>query len=135
MFQNWCRLWSYILVRFWSIGYKKRIVLQLAILLIIACGCILVRLSLFANLADFDFIQTNGADRNASSKLWDRWVEKNGYKAIGDIWDSCGKSHWYCINSAIFSRPEKYGLEHVKLSISLLEDAIFSFCARQADFV
>lgn len=81
-----CRGWNSIRVRFWSIGYKKRLLLQLLIVLFIALGGFLLWTSLFTNLADLNFIQKE--DGNGST-IWDKWVQENGLKSIGDIWDGC----------------------------------------------
>ena len=54
-----------------------------AVLLIL--GCFVLWTSAFADLSDLDFTQENN-----DSTLWDKWVSDNGFKAIGDIWDSCG---------------------------------------------
>ena len=83
-----CRGWNSIRVRFWSIGYKKRLLLQLLIVLFIALGGFLLWTSLFTNLADLNFIQKE--DGNGST-IWDKWVQENGLKSIGDIWDGCGE--------------------------------------------
>lgn len=81
-----CRGWNSIRVRFWSIGYKKR--LSLLILLLLFLGCFLVWTSLFVDLSDLNFAQGREDGVNDST-VWDKWVTANGLKSIGDIWDSC----------------------------------------------
>lgn len=83
-----CRGWNSIRVRFWSIGYKKR--LSLLILLLLFLGCFLVWTSLFVDLSDLNFAQGREDGVNDST-VWDKWVTANGLKSIGDIWDSCGE--------------------------------------------
>lgn len=83
-----CRGWNAIRVRFWSIGYKKRIVLQGGIVICIALALFLVWTSLFADLSDLDITQK--LEGNGST-IWDKWVEEKGLKSIGDIWDGCGE--------------------------------------------
>lgn len=84
-----CRGWNAVRVRFWSIGYKKRIVLQGGIVICIALALFLVWTSLFADLADLDITQK--LEGNGST-IWDKWVEERGLKSIGDIWDGCDPS-------------------------------------------
>lgn len=81
-----CRGWNSVRVRFWSIGYKKRVFLQFFIVLVIALSLFLLWTSLFANLADLDITQKNEGN---GSTIWDKWVRDNRLKAIGDIWDGC----------------------------------------------
>ena len=83
-----CRGWNAVRVRFWSIGYKKRIVLQGGIVICIALALFLVWTSLFADLTDLDITQK--LEGNGST-IWDKWVEEKGLKSIGDIWDGCGE--------------------------------------------
>lgn len=83
-----CREWNSIRVRFWSIGYKKR--LSLLILLLLLLGCFLVWSSLMVDLSDLKFTQEKDDGVNDSS-VWDKWVIANGLRAIGDIYDSCGE--------------------------------------------
>ncbi|KAL9976129.1 hypothetical protein ACROYT_G013383 [Oculina patagonica] len=84
-----CREWNSIRVRFWSIGYKKRLLLLIFVLLVL--GCFAVWTSFFADLSALDFTQERQDGINDST-LWDKWVTENGFKSIGDIWDSCDPS-------------------------------------------
>lgn len=81
-----CREWNSIRVRFWSIGYKKRLFLLIIVLLVF--GCLVVWTSFFADLSDLNITQERQDDINDSTQ-WDQWVSENGLKAVGDIWDSC----------------------------------------------
>lgn len=83
-----CREWNSIRVRFWSIGYKKRLFLSILVLLVL--GCLAVWTSFFADLSDLNITQERQDGINDSSQ-WDQWVKENGLKAVGDIWDSCGE--------------------------------------------
>lgn len=102
-----CREWNSIRVRFWSIGYKKRLFLLILVLLVL--GCLAVWTSFFADLSDLNITQERQDDINDSSH-WDRWVRENGLKAVGDIWDSCGEfafENVYCglqLTNSIFYR-------------------------------
>lgn len=93
-----CRGWNSIRVRFWSIGFKKRLFLQFGIVLSIGLGGFLLWTTLFANLADLEITQK---EHGNDSTIWDKWVRENGLKSIGDIWDDCGKFTLeirYCIS-------------------------------------
>ena len=83
-----CREWNAIRVRFWSIGYKKRLFLFILVLLVL--GCLVVWTSFFADLSDLKISQETQDGINDSTQ-WDQWVSENGLKAVGDIWDSCGE--------------------------------------------
>ena len=83
-----CREWNSIRVRFWSIGYKKRLFLLIVVLLVL--GCLAVWTSFFADLSDLNITQEGQDDINDSTQ-WDQWVSENGLTAVGDIWDSCGE--------------------------------------------
>ena len=79
------------LVRFWNIGYKKRIVIQVIFVLVVVF--FVARPLFLANLSDLKFFQ-GSLDTNASNSLWERWAHDTGYKyfrAIGDVYDICGK--------------------------------------------
>lgn len=75
-------------VRFWSIGYKKRLFLLIFFLFILAC--FVAWTTLFADLSDLKITQGRHDGINKSS-VWDKWVLANGLKSIGDIWDDCGE--------------------------------------------
>lgn len=81
-----CRGWNSFGVRFWSIGYKKRLFLQFCVLLFIVVFGFFLWTSLFANLSDLKITQKQHGN---GSTAWDKWAEDNGLKSIGDIWDSC----------------------------------------------
>ena len=104
-----CREWNSIRVRFWSIGYKKR--LFLLILMLLVFGCLAVWTSFFADLSDLNITQERQDGINDSTH-WDKWVSENGLKAVGDIWDSCGEfalENVYCslqVRNSIFYRHE-----------------------------
>lgn len=83
-----CREWNSIRVRFWSIGYKKRLALLVILLLVLVC--FLVWSSLMVDLSDLKFADGKGDGVNDGS-VWDKWVIANGLRAIGDIYDSCGE--------------------------------------------
>ena len=87
-----CREWNSIRVRFWSIGYKKRLFLLILVLLVF--GCLAVWTSFFADLSDLNITQ----ERQDDSTQWDQWVSENGLKAVGDIWDSCGEFTFENVN-------------------------------------
>lgn len=81
-----CREWNSIRVRFWSIGYKKRLALLVILLLVLVC--FLVWSSLMVDLSDLKFADGKGDGVNDGS-VWDKWVIANGLRAIGDIYDNC----------------------------------------------
>lgn len=83
-----CREWNSIRVRFWSIGYKKRLFLLILVLLVF--GCFVVSTTFFADLSGLNITQETQVGINDSTQ-WDQWVSENGLKAVGDIWDSCGE--------------------------------------------
>ena len=76
-------------VKFWSIGYKKRLILQFGALLFIVLSGLFLWTSLFANLSDLRISQKQ---KGNASTPWDKWVKDNDLQSIGDIWDGCGKS-------------------------------------------
>lgn len=90
-----CREWNSIRVRFWSIGYKKRLFLLILVLLVL--GCLVVWTSFFADLSDLNITQERQDGINDSTH-WDQWVSENGLKAVGDIWDSCGEFTFRNVN-------------------------------------
>lgn len=91
-----CREWNSIRVRFWSIGYKKRLFLLIIVLLVF--GCLVVWTSFFADLSDLNITQERQDDISNDSTQWDQWVSENGLKAVGDIWDSCGEFTFGSVN-------------------------------------
>lgn len=90
-----CREWNSIRVRFWSIGYKKRLFLLILVLLVL--GSLAVWTSFFADLSDLNITQEGQDDINDSTQ-WDQWVSENGLTAVGDIWDSCGEFTFENVN-------------------------------------
>lgn len=84
-----CRGWNSVRVRFWSMGYKKRLSLQLCFVMVTVLAGFLLWTNLFANLADLKIRQKTSGN---GSTIWDKWVQDNGLKAIGDIWDACDPS-------------------------------------------
>ena len=84
-----CRGWNSVRVKFWSIGYKKRLILQFGVLLFIVLSGLFLWSSLFANLSD---LKVSQKQKGNVSTPWDKWVKDNDLQSIGDIWDGCGKS-------------------------------------------
>ncbi|XP_067055000.1 uncharacterized protein [Acropora muricata] len=80
------RGWNSIRVKFWSIGYKKRLILQFGALLFIVLSGLFLWTSLFANLSDLRISQKQ---KGNASTPWDKWVKDNDLQSIGDIWDGC----------------------------------------------
>ncbi|XP_015749554.1 PREDICTED: uncharacterized protein LOC107329376 isoform X3 [Acropora digitifera] len=80
------RGWNSVRVKFWSIGYKKRLILQFGALLFIVLSGLFLWTSLFANLSDLRISQKH---KGNASTPWDKWVKDNDLQSIGDIWDGC----------------------------------------------
>ncbi|KAK2556854.1 hypothetical protein P5673_021065 [Acropora cervicornis] len=80
------RGWNSVRVKFWSIGYKKRLILQFGALLFIVLSGLCLWTSLFANLSDLRISQKQ---KGNASTPWDKWVKDNDLQSIGDIWDGC----------------------------------------------
>lgn len=80
------RGWNSARVKFWSIGYKKRLILQFGALLFIVLSGLFLWTSLFANLSDLRISQKQ---KGNASTPWDKWVKDNDLQSIGDIWDGC----------------------------------------------
>ncbi|XP_031560519.1 putative phosphatidylglycerol/phosphatidylinositol transfer protein 2 [Actinia tenebrosa] len=91
MLEGISSMFSYIRYRFFSIGYKKRIVIQILLLLFIAFVGVMLRPYFFANLAELDLFGESGTRGNFTVG-WDKWtgqMEKLGYRSIGDVYDQC----------------------------------------------
>ncbi|KAK3737291.1 hypothetical protein QZH41_008199, partial [Actinostola sp. cb2023] len=82
---------SYIRLRFFSIGYKKRIAIQILLLLFLGVTGVMVKPLLFANLAELDMFNQFNQHSNSSAG-WDKWsneMARKGYRSIGDVYDHC----------------------------------------------
>ena len=117
---SFCRGWNSVRVRFWSIGYKKR--LLVFIFLLFSLGVFLAWTLLFANLADLHITQKQEGN---GSTIWDKWVRDNGLQSIGDIWDACGEF--------AFENQPFYLLTFVKMSVKEHIEKVVRFSVAKSE--
>ena len=83
-------VYEYVRFRFLSIGYKKRIAIQIGISFVLAFFCLLMSPFFTVN---FDKIEGQASVDSSGNRLWESWIKsklkKRPFRPIGDIYDNC----------------------------------------------